>query len=232
MNLVMFETTIRQDKEGRYCLNDLHKAAIVSGLDVARKNPSDFFRTELANKFIKSLLKATDTSTGNPVVPYTSVNGGKNPGTYAVRLVAQRYCGWLSSDFEVIVYSTFDKHSYEELQRKAIRENAREGYKDLSKALKEYKGDKIKWYHYANEADMINLIVLGCTAKDFRKTHNIKESELLRDYLNKFQIETIEQLQRMDEQLINLDFNLKQRKECLEKRFADLSKKLLKLLTV
>lgn len=107
----------------------------------------------------------------------------------------------------------------------------REGYKDLSKALKEYKGEKIKWYHYANEADMINLIVLGCTAKDFRKAHNLKDNELLRDHLNKFQIETIEQLQRMDEQLINLDFNLKQRKECLEKRFADLTKKLLKLLT-
>ena len=226
MNIVMFETAVRQDKEGRYCLNDLHKAAIVSGLDVARKNPSEFFRTEMANNFIKSLLKAADSTTGNPVVS----KEGRNGGTYAVRLVAQRYCGWLSSDFEVIVYSTFDKHSYEELQRKAIRENARDGYKDLSKALKEYKGEKIKWYHYANEADMINLIVLGCTAKDFKSAHNIKESELLRDYLNKFQIETIEQLQRMDEQLINLEFNLKQRKECLEKRFSDLSKKLLKVL--
>lgn len=226
MNLVMFETTIRQDKEGRYCLNDLHKAAIVSGLAVERKNPSDFLRTEMANNFIKSLLKAADSTTGNPVVS----KEGRNGGTYAVRLVAQRYCGWLSSDFEVIVYSTFDKYSYEELQRKAIRENARDGYKDLSKALKEYKGEKIKWYHYANEADMINLIVLGCTAKDFRLTHNLKESELLRDYLNKFQIETIEQLQRMDEQLINLEYNLKQRKECLEKRFSDLSKKLLKVL--
>ena len=226
MNLVMLETTIRQDKEGRYCLNDLHKAAIASGLDVERKNPSDFFRTDMAKNFTASLQKVDET-THNPVV----TKEGRNGGTYAVRLLAQRYCGWLSSDFEVAVYSLIDKHMHEEYQRKAIRENAREGYKDLSKALKEYKGEKIKWYHYANEADMINLIVLGCTAKDFRKTHNLKDNELLRDHLNKFQIETIEQLQRMDEQLINLDFNLKQRKEYLEKRFADLSKKLLKLLT-
>ena len=226
MNLVMLETTIRQDKEGRYCLNDLHKAAIASGLDVERKNPRDFFRTDMAKNFTASLQKVDET-THNPVV----TKEGRNGGTYAVRLLAQRYCGWLSSDFEVAVYSLIDKHMHEEYQRKAIRENAREGYKDLSKALKEYKGEKIKWYHYANEADMINLIVLGCTAKDFRKTHNLKDNELLRDHLNKFQIETIEQLQRMDEQLINLDFNLKQRKEYLEKRFADLSKKLLKLLT-
>lgn len=230
MNLVMLETTIRQDKEGRYCLNDLHKAAIASGLKVERKNPAEFFRTEMASNFVESLKKLENSTTENPVVAFTIKNGGKNPGTYAVRLLAQRYCGWLSSGFEVAVYSLIDKHLHEEYQRKAIRENAREGYKDLSKALKEYKGDKIKWYHYANEADMINLIVLGCTAKDFRKIHNLKDNEPLRDYLNKFQIETIEQLQRMDEQLINLDFSLKQRKECLEKRFADLSKKLLKVL--
>lgn len=227
----MLETTIRQDKEGRYCLNDLHKAAIASGLKVERKNPAEFFRTEMASNFVESLNKFEPDLNVESCLAFTVTKGGKNPGTYAVRLLAQRYCGWLSSDFEVAVYSLIDKHMHEEYQRRAIRENAREGYKDLSKALKEYKGEKIKWYHYANEADMINLIVLGCTAKDFRKTHNLKDNELLRDHLNKFQIETIEQLQRMDEQLINLDFNLKQRKEYLEKRFADLSKKLLKLLT-
>lgn len=65
------------------------------------KNPSDFLRTDMAKNFIGSLEKMKDTDTGNPVTPYTSVKGGKCQGTYAVRLLAQRYCGWLSSDFEV-----------------------------------------------------------------------------------------------------------------------------------
>ena len=77
MNLVMFETSIRQDKEGRYCLNDLHKAAIVSGLDVARKNPAEFFRTDMANNFVESVNKAGITTTGKHVVPFTVTNGGK-----------------------------------------------------------------------------------------------------------------------------------------------------------
>lgn len=104
--------------------------------------------------------------------------------------------------------------------------------KTTQQVLKEYKGEKVKWYNYLNKSDMISLIVLGCSINGFKEYHNIREPESLRYYLNKFQIETIEQLQRMDEQLIYLDFTQKQRKEYLEKRFADLSRKLLKLLTV
>ena len=220
MNLVMFETAIRQDKEGLYSLNDFHKAA--GGEE--RHSPNRWTRTEGYNALLDELT---------PVLafdPAKSIRGGSNPGTYVVKELVYAYAMWISPKFHLHVIHTFDHFITSELQRKVIRENARDGYKDLSKALKEYKGEKIKWYHYANEADMINLIVLGRTAKDFKSAHNIKESELLRDYLNKFQIETIEQLQRMDEQLINLEFNLKQRKECLEKRFSDLSKKLLKVL--
>jgi len=226
MNLVMFETAIRQDKEGRYCLNDLHKAAIASGLPVARKNPAEFFRTDMANNFVESVKKAGLLTTEEPVVPFTVRNGGKNPGTYAVRLVAQRYCGWLSSDFEVAVYSLIDKYSYEELQRKAIRENAREGYKDLTKALKysfEVIGKIPKFYHYSNEADMINKIVLGMTAKQFRTEHGLNDDDQIRDHQTPFQIFSIEQLQRMDEQLINLGFTVEQRRNALHKRFDELS---------
>ena len=224
MNLIVCNVAVSMNKDGLYSLNDFHKAA---GGE-ARHQPAQFLRLDSTKELVNELSKEIG-DMGNPI---SVIKGGKNQGTYVCKELVYSYAMWISAKFHLMVIKIFDQWLNEEYQRKAIRENARDGYKDLSKALKEYKGEKIKWYHYANEADMINLIVLGCTAKDFRKTHNIKESELLRDYLNKFQIETIEQLQRMDEQLINLDFNLKQRKECLEKRFADLSKKPLNLLTV
>lgn len=222
MNLIVCNVAVSMNKDGLYSLNDFHKAA-----GGEQKNRPGYWLETDATKKMVSLL---ETSVGKPALKI--IKGGSTPGTFACKELVYAYAMWISPEFQLKVIKVFDEWLHEEYQRKAIRENAREGYKDLSKALKEYKGEKIKWYHYANEADMINLIVLGCTAKDFRKTHNLKDNEPLRDYLNKFQIETIEQLQRMDEQLINLDFNLKQRKECLEKRFADLSKKLLKLLTV
>ena len=219
MSIIVCNTQVSINKDGLYCLNDLHKAA---GGE-ARHQPAQFLRLDSTKELVNELSKEIG-DMGNPI---SVVKGGKNQGTYVCKELVYSYAMWISAKFHLMVIKIFDQWLNEEYQRKAIRENAREGYKDLSKALKEYKGEKIKWYHYANEADMINLIVLGCTAKDFKSAHNIKESELLRDYLNKFQIE---QLQRMDEQLINLEFNLKQRKECLEKRFADLSKKLLKVL--
>lgn len=224
MNIIICNTQVSINKDGLYCLNDLHKA---SGGE-ARHQPAQFLRLDSTKELVNELSKEIG-DMGNPI---SVIKGGNKAGTYVCKELVYAYASWISPKFHKLVLDTFKATMHEEYQRKAIRENAREGYKDLSKALKEYKGDKIKWYHYANEADMINLIVLGCTAKDFRKTNNLKDNEPLRDYLNKFQIETIEQLQRMDEQLINLDFNLKQRKDCLEKRFADLSKKLLKLLTV
>lgn len=105
------------------------------------------------------MVSLLETSVGKPALKI--IKGGSTPGTFACKELVYAYAMWISPEFQLKVIKVFDEWLHEEYQRKAIRENAREGYKDLSKALKEYKGDKIKWYHYANEADMINLIVLG-----------------------------------------------------------------------
>ena len=55
MNLVMFQTTIRQDKEGRYRLNDLHKA---SGGE-SKNRPGYWLDTATAKKMIQ-LLEVRD----------------------------------------------------------------------------------------------------------------------------------------------------------------------------
>lgn len=217
MELVMFDTTIRQDKEGRYCLNDLHKAAIVSGLDVARKNPSDFFRTEMAKNFTASLQKVDET-THNPVV----TKEGRNGGTYAVRLLAQRYCGWLSSDFEVVVYGTFDKFNMSEQIRIAERQAARLEFPDMTQALLDHRtelGKKTSFFHYSNECDLINKIVTGYTAKKLREKLEIDDSEALRDYLTESQISAIHYLQRTNTVLIEEGYTFEDRKQKLTERF-------------
>ena len=52
--------------------------------------------------------------------------------------------------------------------------------------------DKPKPYHFSNECDMLNRIVLGMTAKQFRLANNIEKGKSIRPYLTKEQIEMLE----------------------------------------
>ena len=58
--------------------------------------------------------------------------------------------------------------------------------------------DKPKPYHFSNECDMLNRIVLGMTAKQFRLANDIEKGKSIRPYLSKEQIEMLEILQKVD----------------------------------
>lgn len=55
-----------------------------------------------------------------------------------------------------------------------------------------------KSYHYSNESDMINRIVLGMTAKQVREIHGIPKGQSIRPCLTDDQIKWIRILQTMD----------------------------------
>jgi hypothetical protein len=41
-----------------------------------------------------------------------------------------------------------------------------------------------KHYHFSNETDMINRIVLGVSAKQFKETHGLSDVSSIRPYLS------------------------------------------------
>lgn len=94
---------VRTDAEGRFCLNDLHKA---SGNE--RKNEPNLF---LSNKQTQELVQELIT-TGNPVVqkshPVSVINGGNDRGTYVVKELVYSYAMWISAAFNLKVIRTFD----------------------------------------------------------------------------------------------------------------------------
>lgn len=73
-----------------------------------------------------------------------------------------------------------------------------------------------KPYHYSNECDMINRIVIGMTAKKFRELNNIPKGESIRPYLTEEQLNTLEKLQIIDVGLMVVEPDLKKRKLILE----------------
>lgn len=71
-------------------------------------------------------------------------------------------------------------------------------------------GKKTKTYHYTNEFNMINGIVLGMSAKDFRKAHNITGD--IRDYLNEQQLNHLAYLEKSNITLIDMGWDYEKRK--------------------
>lgn len=83
-----------------------------------------------------------------------------------------------------------------------------------------------KHYHFSNEINMINKIVLGATAKEFKKQNGIEKTvNSIRPYLKSEQIKAIEALQRFDIGLITIENNYQKRKETLEQYYLKLARK-------
>ncbi|CAH0532176.1 hypothetical protein UAM5_00059 [Ralstonia phage UAM5] len=94
-NIAIGSTEIRQDGDGRYCLNDLHRSA---GGE-KRHGPSYW----LSNATTRELIGELGT-TGNPVVALEGAAGG----TYVCKELVYAYAMWISPTFHLKVIRTFD----------------------------------------------------------------------------------------------------------------------------
>lgn len=101
------------------------------------------------------------------------------------------------------------------------RSLARLEYPELTDAIKSVH-EEPKFYHYSNEADMINRIVIGTTAKQFRKEHGIDKDESIREHLTPWQAAAIQKLQRFDTGLVVAVQDFEQRKGILKTYFSSL----------
>lgn len=210
MNIVMFNQEIRRDKEGRYCLNDLHKAA---GGE-AKHQPAQFLRLDSTKELVQEIG-----TMGNPIVV---INGGKGRGTYVCKELVYAYAMWISAKFHLHVIQTFDKFIISEQIRIAERQAARLEFPDMTQALLDHRtelGKQTTFFHYSNEADLINKIVTGYTAKKLREKLGIGSNDSLREYLTETQITAIHYLQRTNTVLIEEGYTFEDRKQKLTERF-------------
>lgn len=83
-----------------------------------------------------------------------------------------------------------------------------------------------KNYHFSNEINMINKIVLGVNAKQFKEQNGIDETvNSIRPYLTQEQIKAIEALQKFDIGLMTMEEDYQKRKEILTNYYLKLVKK-------
>lgn len=72
-----------------------------------------------------------------------------------------------------------------------------------------------KPYHFSNECDMINRLVIGMSAKQFRQEHGIEKSGSIRPYLTDEQIRLLDILQKADVGLLIAEPDFEKRKQYL-----------------
>lgn len=98
--LVLSGIGIRQDAEGRYCLNDLHKAAGGESKD----KPADWLQLKATKGLADELL-----TSGFPEISPLSVKVGRYGGTYAAKEMIYAYAMWISPAFHLKVIRAYDQ---------------------------------------------------------------------------------------------------------------------------
>ena len=89
---------------------------------------------------------------------------------------------------------------------------ARDEFAPFTQAIEDAH-DEPKSYHYSNEVDMINRIVLGMTAKQFKELHGLPASvKSIRQFLKTSQAKAIRKLQSADIRLLYKGFAFQERK--------------------
>lgn len=94
--LIIATTAIRQDEEGRFSLNDLHRAA---GGE-RRHQPSDWVRLQQTQDLIAEL--------GDPIPGIPGIFSRQGLGTYVAKELVYAYAMWISAAFHLRVIRAYD----------------------------------------------------------------------------------------------------------------------------
>lgn len=114
--IIIDNITIKTDSEGRYCLNDLHKAA-----GGAKKHqPADFFKNQSTRDLVQELRRNSENL--RSIDPIETVMG-RNGGTYVVKELVYAYAMWISPAFHLKVIRAYGRLATQGI---AVHESAAE----------------------------------------------------------------------------------------------------------
>lgn len=154
----------------------------------------DAFRTQAgANAFTMSPKKWIESTDAIGIVS----KAGRYGGTYAHSDIAFEFASWISPEFKLYIIKDYKRLKSEENSRLSLNWNLN---RELSKLNYRIHTDAIKAnlippqltpaqisYTYASEADMLNVVLFGKTAKQWRD-ENQNENGNIRDLASIYQL--------------------------------------------
>lgn len=207
---------IPKDEYGIFA--DMHDTARVDSLFVANffeKQHKHVLRdiakitqptSGLSEEFIKNNFKEDK---------YKDVTGRKLPCYQMTRdgftMLVMGYTGTKAMRFKELYIKRFNE--MEEFIKTLV--SARQEFPLLTENIK-LLHENPKPYHFSNECDMLNRIVLGMTAKQFKLANGLGDVKSIRPYLTREQIDMLETLQNVDVGLLVAFPDYEERKRHLE----------------
>jgi len=151
---------------------------------------------------------------------------GRYGGTYAHKDIAFEFGMWISPEFKIYLIKEFQRLKKDENERLKLEWNlqrtlAKVNYRIHTDAIKEklipptLSKSQIN-FTYANEADLLNVALLGMTAKEWRDD-NPKSDGNIRDYATIEQLVVLSNLESINSVLIHQGIKQSERLEQLNK---------------
>ena len=147
------------------------------------------------NRFVMTPTKWIEQMNAKGIVSKSGRYGG---GTYAHSDIALSFASWISPEFQLYIMKDYRRLKSDENSRLSLnwnlnREIAKLNYRIHTDAIKDYlippklTPEQIS-YKYANEADMLNVVLFGKTAKQWgdenpRRKGNIRDEAELNQLL-------------------------------------------------
>ena len=193
------DTDIRMDAKGRYCLNDLHKAA-----GGERKHGPTLW---MDNQQTKDLISEIAQEVGDTGIPVSVIKGGLKQGTYVCKELVYAYAMWVSPAYSLKVIRTFDNHVTGQIDWRKLRGMVASSSKVQDAMLLEVRkaiGKATAAHHWMNEHKLINSLLTG------------EYKGLDRESLTAYQLDFLAHFEVRNAVLIGMGLTYEQRKGALK----------------
>ena len=172
----------------------------------------DTFKKEAGlNSFNLTPKKWVDTTGAIGIIS----KSGRNGGTYAHRDIAFEFGAWISPMFKLLLIKEFqrlkeiesNKYNLEwDVKRVLSKVNYHihtEAVKNLIIPKSNYTTDK-QWIEYAEEADLLNVALFGCTSKQWKEVNPqyALDGKNMRDFASINELAVLSNLESLNSELI------------------------------
>ncbi|MCQ2348321.1 MAG: KilA-N domain-containing protein [Paludibacteraceae bacterium] len=169
------------------------------------------------NRFVMTPTKWIEETFAKGIISKAGRYGG---GTYAHSDIAMEFASWISAEFKLYLMKDYQRLKFDENSRLSLSWNL---HREISKLNYKVHTDAIQKlllppeltkeqasYVYADEADLLNVVVWGQTAKQWRENNPNKKGNI-RDYASLQQLLVLANIESYNAILISQGLSQSQR---------------------